>query len=279
MKLTKITMKKYKIAKWERSKQNHSIDGESFDSKVSFGYLGGRDNERGFMDWLGSQLGFKKMEDWYMVKKKDIRDKGGALLLTKYGGSPYNLVRSVYPEYPWKKSETGPENNERNFMDRLGKELGIMEKEGWYQVTKMDIDAKGGTRMLSKYRSLSQMVCSIYSEHQWKMWRFKRVVHGTWSHLKTPDRVEIIQWLGKELKIGEENLEEWYSVSWFQLGEKISLELFKKYPLEQLLREGYPDYSWDTQKLQAKRSGKMRSSQRMLTRMIKEVFSNAGLFK
>ena len=45
-----------------------------------------------FMDWLGEELGFKEMEDWYRISKKDITQKGGVSLLNKYGCSPSKLV-------------------------------------------------------------------------------------------------------------------------------------------------------------------------------------------
>jgi len=48
-------------------------------------------------------------------------------------------------------------------------------------------------------------------------------------------------------------LDEWYRISWEQISEKMSLEFFKKYPLEQLLQETYPDCAWDIPKLQANR--------------------------
>ena len=58
-------------------------------------------NQRKWLDWLGEQLGYKSLEDWYQITTKIIHDKGGITLLEKYGGSPSNMVISVYNEHEW----------------------------------------------------------------------------------------------------------------------------------------------------------------------------------
>ena len=35
-------------------------------------------SERNLMDWLGNQLGFKEMDDWYGVTVKQIHENGGS---------------------------------------------------------------------------------------------------------------------------------------------------------------------------------------------------------
>ena len=35
---------------------------------VSLGYWKDKKNHRKFMEWIGEQLNFKKMEDWYTIK-------------------------------------------------------------------------------------------------------------------------------------------------------------------------------------------------------------------
>jgi hypothetical protein len=59
--------------------------------------------ERYFMDNLGKELGFTKMNDWYKIRKKDIQEKGGLTLFIKYG-ELHKLLSSVYPEHKWKVS-------------------------------------------------------------------------------------------------------------------------------------------------------------------------------
>jgi len=83
-----------------------------------------------------------------------------------------------------------------------------------------------------------------------------------WIQLVKEERIELIEWLTQELKIGL--LDEWYRVSWTQIIEKISMDFFIKYPLDQVLLEVYPDHKWNVSKLQAKSLGASNSSQRIL---------------
>src|SRR5690242_16358015 len=95
------------------------------------------------LDGLGRQLGVESSEDWYNITAKQILKSGGASLLQKYGYSPSKLVKSVYYEYTWldNKFQTKPmgywENtaNQRNFLDRVGYQLGFKTFKDWYQIT------------------------------------------------------------------------------------------------------------------------------------------------
>jgi len=60
-----------------------------------------RDRQREFMDWLGKELGNKKMNEWYHISKKSIVEKGGAPLLSKFRNSTSKLLQYVYPEHSW----------------------------------------------------------------------------------------------------------------------------------------------------------------------------------
>ena len=68
---------------------------------VSNGYWDDRRNQRLFLDVLGKELGFVKMEDWYGVTAFNILQYGGNTLLSQFGGSPQRLLQSVYSEYCW----------------------------------------------------------------------------------------------------------------------------------------------------------------------------------
>src|SRR5689334_156417 len=57
---------------------------------------------KNFFDQLGSQLGYKSMEDWYNVTGKDIRSKnGGRGLLQYYKSSPSLALQTIYPQHKW----------------------------------------------------------------------------------------------------------------------------------------------------------------------------------
>ena len=47
------------------------------------------------MDWLGKELGYTKMEDWYKINAKVIIDNYGCGLIHCYGGSPIKLITKI----------------------------------------------------------------------------------------------------------------------------------------------------------------------------------------
>jgi hypothetical protein len=77
--------------------------------------------------------------------RQDIVDLGGGgLLIGKCNNSIPTMVTSVYNEYewlPWKFSNGVPKhywedvNNQRKFMDWVGKQLEYKEFCDWYKIT------------------------------------------------------------------------------------------------------------------------------------------------
>ena len=87
-----------------------------------------------FFNWLGKQLGYKEMTDWYNVTKEDIQKHGGAgLLASNYGDSPSKALKGVYPEHNWMlwnfnvipMRYWGNGENQRTFFQWLGIQLGF----------------------------------------------------------------------------------------------------------------------------------------------------------
>jgi hypothetical protein len=52
-----------------------------------------------FVEYLTSQFGITKPEDWYNIKVADIVKNGGSGLLDKYNGSLVQMLNSLYPQY------------------------------------------------------------------------------------------------------------------------------------------------------------------------------------
>ena len=64
------------------------------------------ENQERYAKWLGEQLGFKTMEDWYKIGKELIHNHfGGSLLSQYYNNSPSQFVKALFPDYPWKMSK------------------------------------------------------------------------------------------------------------------------------------------------------------------------------
>ncbi len=56
-------------------------------------------NQRSFLDALAKKLYINDQSDWYKIKKTTLLHQGAKGLLQRYGGSLFNLMKTVYPEY------------------------------------------------------------------------------------------------------------------------------------------------------------------------------------
>ena len=65
-------------------------------NKIERSYWENEKYQREFMDWLGKQLGFKNMNDWYKITRKQMIYKGANSLLKRYKNSPSKLIMYVY---------------------------------------------------------------------------------------------------------------------------------------------------------------------------------------
>jgi hypothetical protein len=45
------------------------------------------ENQRTYLDWLGTQLNVSHWEDWYDITREQVIERGGSTLLKKYGDS------------------------------------------------------------------------------------------------------------------------------------------------------------------------------------------------
>jgi hypothetical protein len=165
--------------------------------------------------------------------------------------------------------------NERNFLDWLGQQLGFKEQQDWYKITQKQIELRGGYTLLKKYgTSLSKLVMSIYTEFQWDSTRFSTVSKlptGYWD--KKENRVALIKELTEKLHI--EDLNDWYRISKAQIYEVHKyMAVFKKVGLEKLLQETFPNHKWNSSQLNF-RSGR-NASQRWVKVMVQLLFPLSG---
>src|SRR5690242_7762685 len=60
-----------------------------------------KDLHKCLLDWLGDQLGYKSMDDWYNLSSKDIIRYGGQWMLQYYNNSPSKVLQSIYSDHRW----------------------------------------------------------------------------------------------------------------------------------------------------------------------------------
>jgi hypothetical protein len=131
--------------------------------------------QREFLDGLGNQLGFKILEDWYKIRISDIKKRGGMGLISKYKGSAYKLIKSVFP-YEWHEQKfyhTSKSKNWRNkefriaLVKRLAKKLQIKDPNEWYRVSLDQIEEIGDNPKLFIKYSLKTLLEEAYPNHEW----------------------------------------------------------------------------------------------------------------
>ncbi len=125
-----------------------------------------RRNRVRYLDWLGEQLGFKRLEDWYQVTKKDIANHHGLGLLLRFGSSKIALLKDYRPEYDWKEwlFRRSPRKfwtdraNRRRYLAWLGEKLGYEQPEDWLRLRRKDLINNGGVALLGIFPDWREVI-------------------------------------------------------------------------------------------------------------------------
>ena len=156
------------------------------------GFWKKKENQKKFFDWLGKELGYKTLDDWYNITISIIdKHGGGSMLDTFYNGSPSKALKAVYPEHKWmpwrfKKSpkgfwkhflseiEQGKNHKEilksgelELLMKWMEEKLQIKHLDDWYRVSLHQIDKLCSIQINSK--TLTSLLVAAYPEHKWNV--------------------------------------------------------------------------------------------------------------
>lgn len=224
---------------------------EWFFTQVPATFWRHRKNRLRYLAWLGEQLGFRQMEDWYRASTRDFsRHRGGSLLL-EFRSSVSDTVMACFPKYPWKewlfaRMPTGFWNKRescRRYMKWLGQRLGFQCLDDWYGVTRKNFRENSGGMLLRRYRdSVAATVIDLIPRRQWCEWKFTRVPPGFWDHLE--NRRRYVLWLGKQL--GFRCAADWSQVRKRHFDEHCGGSLVGMYhSMGDLLEECFPDWDWN----------------------------------
>ena len=58
------------------------------------------ENRHRYLRWLGKELGFRRPEDWYRIRQKEIESRCGRGMLKRHS-SLYDLLREFLPQLDW----------------------------------------------------------------------------------------------------------------------------------------------------------------------------------
>ena len=142
---------------------------------------------RRYFRWLGSTLGFTKIEDWYKLNRKCFLDNSGAALLGNYyHNSPYLFLETMLPEHDWvpwlfQKTPQGYWQNKehhRHYMDWLTQELNITDRDDWYRVSIRDFWTHRGHGLLAQYAGSPSECIKTIIGGEWDETRFLQIYKG-----------------------------------------------------------------------------------------------------
>jgi len=232
------------------------------------------ENRRRYMLWLGEQLGFRKIEDWYRVTSRDFqRHRGSTPLRSRHLGSIPAVLADAFPEYPWdlrrfRKRVTGSGKiirppgfwmvraNRVRYLRGLGRQLGFRRPADWYRVTALDLQRHQGFGVLVYYRSCAvRAAMELYPKYPWKEWLFQCVPKDFWN--QPENRRRYMHWLGQQL--GFRRPADWYRVTGADFDRHRGaqcrsqygrwpatavMDLYPKYPWKEWLFPRVPTHFW-----------------------------------
>jgi hypothetical protein len=117
-----------------------------------------KENQLIYFNWLGKELGFKMLEDWYKLQLKDLVDNGGSFFVEKHRNSLPKIMQSIYPDVewlPWKfdrfsKGFWNDPQSQRSFFDWLGRKLGYKDINDWCNLNLDLIQKNGGAVLMQR---------------------------------------------------------------------------------------------------------------------------------
>lgn len=212
-----------------------------------------RKNRVTYMKWLGKELKFKTLDDWYSISHRDFAENCGGRLLKRYRNSPTAIVVDCFPQRKWLmwKFANAPndfwkkKSNRVEYMKWLGKQLSFKTWEDWYSITKHDYSENfGGSLLQYAEGSPPRPVLECFANaYDWLPWRFNKTPRGYWQVRE--HRVRYMNWLGKHL--GYRRKEDWYqlrSVKFYRNhGQR--LWLYYEQSAFKALKDFRPNYNWD----------------------------------
>lgn len=193
-------------------------------SQIQTGFWEQPENRLEYLHWLGKTLGFRKVEDWYELKRIHFTKNYGATLFTfHYEQDLLRPLAELFPDYefhPWMFDRVPvgywdkPENC-RAYLEWLAEQLGFTELEHWYDVVLADFIHYFGNGYMQRFNTPYQALQFAYPDHEWLPWRFERVPQGFWEDREQVNR--FMQWLGTQL--GVQHASDWNSINCTQIAK------------------------------------------------------------
>jgi hypothetical protein len=169
--------------------------------------------------WLGKQLAFATVDDWYKVRAEDFKKLGLSSLLAHYKSSATTAVLECHPKskdmLPWrfKTVPTGFWSDAANLQpiaQHIAKQEGFSSIESWYGISKQLMRSHGLTKVLVRM-SLRQFVYAAVPEARESLlpWAFAGCSSGYYAN--DDNLAEMAVYIKK--KEGYDTLQGWLELS------------------------------------------------------------------
>lgn len=205
-----------------------------------------------YINWFKYKYQILEDEDWYKVKAENMVENKGSELLSKYNYSLIEFLKSYYPEkefLPWKFKQVGhnywddKDNRKKCFM-WLIKKLNYNNYEEYYNLCLNMFLNNECARLVGCYQdSTYELLKDLCPEYKWKAYKFGQVPILHW---KNP--INRREWCDDYYKEHEFiSIEDWYKINQGLIKEWYGNGLMQRYKSSPyaMLKDIYPDYSWD----------------------------------
>jgi hypothetical protein len=157
-------------------------------TKVQQNYWSNTENRKAYLEWLASQLGVEKMEDWYNVTWDRLTsvDSRTSPFGSHFGSSLIAALKSVYSDHQWKDwmfemsprgfwdSDNVTPQHVRDLLEQHAAALHITEPEDWYRVSFLQLTAVGIAHIIQKLGGLAATLSVAYPEREWQRKKMSR---------------------------------------------------------------------------------------------------------
>ena len=136
-----------------------------------------KEEKRKILDSISSTLNFRTLNDWNNLKSRQFEKLGGKVILNDYNCIT-DMLQDVYPDkdidlysFSSHKLPNGfweCKKNQIVLLERISSILDIKEPSDWKNVKWEELKNNGGLTLLSRYKSIKNMLCILYPDVNWK---------------------------------------------------------------------------------------------------------------
>jgi hypothetical protein len=218
--------------------------------QVPKNYWPQKQNRIAYMRWLGEQLGYTQLEDWYALTKFDFVAHHGASLI-QFGHKPIDLVRELHPRQRWNawlfkqvcQGFWADKSARVDYLQWLGKQLSYKCTEDWLQVTREAFASHGGAALFDEHYRGDPAIAAreLFPEREWFPWEFNQVPVGFWK--EATNCRAYLEWVAGRMQF--KTMDDWYRIRRADFRVHRGNGFIKRFKMPYLgLRFAYPDYDW-----------------------------------